>query len=307
MRYQIRDRALVPEKGTGRLEEGVTTVVTLTRAEALEEAEALGLPHRLVTRALGSGETRFESHESLDMMCLPLTAGLDSVDSAGPETLHLFLRRDLLCIVCDGRDLVAGVLRDVREDSVGASPGRILFLLFDRMFATDSDYLDRLEDEVMDLEDGVLQDRQGTNCVRDIITHRKRLLKLRRYYGKLLRSFSFLNLNENRLLDGGTLKLLKIAEENLRRLYDTVQELMEHVTQIREAYQAQVDIRLNNTMRLLTVITLIFSPLTLIAGWYGMNFDMPEFHTPWGYPVILTVSIVILIALLWYCKKRKWF
>ena len=60
-------------------------------------------------------------------------------------------------------------------------------------------------------------------------------------------------------------------------------------------------------MTILTVVTTIFMPLTLIAGWYGMNFRyMPELDAVWGYPVIIIISILIVIGSLLFFKKKKW-
>ncbi len=60
-------------------------------------------------------------------------------------------------------------------------------------------------------------------------------------------------------------------------------------------------------MTILTVITSIFLPLTLIAGWYGMNFRyMPELNWPWSYPIVFVVCIVIVVACLIFFKKKKW-
>ena len=66
-------------------------------------------------------------------------------------------------------------------------------------------------------------------------------------------------------------------------------------------------IKQNRIMTILTVVTTIFMPLTLIAGWYGMNFRyMPELDSVWGYPVIIAVSILIVIGSLLFFKKKKW-
>jgi magnesium transporter len=60
-------------------------------------------------------------------------------------------------------------------------------------------------------------------------------------------------------------------------------------------------------MTLLTVVTTIFMPLTLIVGWYGMNFRyMPELESPYGYPVVILVSLAIVISCLIFFKKKKW-
>lgn len=60
-------------------------------------------------------------------------------------------------------------------------------------------------------------------------------------------------------------------------------------------------------MTVLTVVTTIFMPLTLIVGWYGMNFRfMPELQWKWGYPVVITISVLIVSGSLWFFKKKKW-
>ena len=60
-------------------------------------------------------------------------------------------------------------------------------------------------------------------------------------------------------------------------------------------------------MTILTVVTTIFMPLTLITGWYGMNFTyMPELDSPYGYPIIIVVALMIAVASLLYFKRKKW-
>ena len=61
-------------------------------------------------------------------------------------------------------------------------------------------------------------------------------------------------------------------------------------------------------MTVLTIVTAIFLPLTLIAGWYGMNFPgMPLLHWRYGYPVVVAVSLLVVAGLILYFKKKKWF
>ena len=77
---------------------------------------------------------------------------------------------------------------------------------------------------------------------------------------------------------------------------------------MRDAYQAQIDIEQNNLMRIFTVITAVFLPLTLMVGWYGMNFKyMPELEWQYSYPVFIVVSVLVCIVLLIIFKKKKWF
>ena len=78
--------------------------------------------------------------------------------------------------------------------------------------------------------------------------------------------------------------------------------------QTREMQQAQIDLRQNDTMRILTVVSTIFFPLSLIAGWYGMNFThMPELSAPYAYFILIGVCILIVAVEIWYFKKKGWF
>ena len=95
--------------------------------------------------------------------------------------------------------------------------------------------------------------------------------------------------------------------ERVIRLQDTVSGQREYVSQLRDLIQSHLDVRQNRIMTVLTVITSIFLPLTLIAGWYGMNFRyMPELEWRFSYPAVIAVSILIVILCLFWFKKKKW-
>ena len=68
-----------------------------------------------------------------------------------------------------------------------------------------------------------------------------------------------------------------------------------------------MDIRLNTTMKVFTVVTTIFLPLTVIAGWYGMNFQMPEYEWKYGYLIVILASVACVVAGIAFFKKNKWF
>ena len=80
---------------------------------------------------------------------------------------------------------------------------------------------------------------------------------------------------------------------------------MDYISEIRSAYQAEVELSLNKTMKVLTVISVVVLPLTLIVGWYGMNFDMPEYNSPHGYPVMVGLSILSVTISILYFRKHN--
>ncbi|MEG0615297.1 MAG: CorA family divalent cation transporter, partial [Oscillospiraceae bacterium] len=91
------------------------------------------------------------------------------------------------------------------------------------------------------------------------------------------------------------------------RLFTSVNDLKEYTAHVRNSYQEQVNINLNLTMKLFTVISAIFLPLSLIVGWYGMNFTMPEFGWKFGYLGVILLSITIIGVTIALFKKNKWF
>lgn len=88
---------------------------------------------------------------------------------------------------------------------------------------------------------------------------------------------------------------------------ENIDSLSRAVVHLQDAYQSFLDLKLNNTMKRFTVITTIFFPLTLIVGWYGMNFDaMPEFKWKYGYLFVIAFSISVVALLSIIVKQKKW-
>lgn len=94
----------------------------------------------------------------------------------------------------------------------------------------------------------------------------------------------------------------------LDRLQNETQLLREYASQVSSEYQAQVDIAQNRIMKLLTIVTTIFMPLSLIVGWYGMNFAyMPELGWRYGYPAVIAVSVLVVGGcVVYFRRKRYW-
>ena len=92
-----------------------------------------------------------------------------------------------------------------------------------------------------------------------------------------------------------------------RFIYDFLEQIVSRDQIILERVDKELDIKQNRIMALLTMITSIFMPLTLIAGWYGMNFKyMPELEYKWAYPAVIAFSVAIVIVSLIFFKKKKW-
>lgn len=183
----------------------------------------------------------------------------------------------------------------------------LLRIFFNELLGNDMEYIDAYETSITNVEDHALQDSRK-DYLNKIIKFRKQLLHLKHYYNQLQVIFDGLLENENKYFDDETLRKLTILHDRIDHLQLSVSNLRDYVTQMREAYQSQIDIEQNHIMKIFTLITAIFLPLTLMVGWYGMNFRyMHELDSPYGYPVFIIVSVLVCVLLVFYFKKKRWF
>ncbi len=250
--------------------------------------------------------TRHMCHKTSDRMGYLLS--FQYVGKGGPkEGCHVIIYAEtqkvyLVCKNQELRTLIASMVPDI------PSGGAWLAGFFTALTETDVDFFEQLEEDITGIEDELLTNvRTGNEITRRIITVRRDLLKRKRYYEQLDMIVGELNSNTDDFFTQESLKGLNLADKRIDRLMAAVLHLQEYVTQIREAYQAQIDIEQNNIMRIFTVITAICLPLSLIAGWYGMNLMMPEYTWPYGYPLVVAVSVAIVIVCCIIFKRKKWF
>ncbi|MEI3515985.1 MAG: CorA family divalent cation transporter [Clostridia bacterium] len=155
---------------------------------------------------------------------------------------------------------------------------------------------DYLEENVSDLPH---------NFTSFIMQNKKELRALMVYYRSL--NYMVDELAESDIFDGIVERRLQSFDNKATKLYAETASLHEAAQQLRDVYQAKIDIRQNKVMSILTIVTTIFMPLTLIVGWYGMNVKMPEVGWPYSYPIIILASIAVTIIEILIFKKKKWF
>ncbi|MCI6675386.1 MAG: hypothetical protein MSG78_00420 [Clostridiales bacterium] len=167
----------------------------------------------------------------------------------------------------------------------------------------DSSILERFEREIMEMEDEISNDRIQ-NYQNHMMSVRKQLLILRGYYDQLREMGKAFEENENCFFAKKHLKYFGTISDRAERLTGKTIHLLDYAQQVRDAYKAQVDEEQNRNMQVLTIISTIFLPLTLITSWYGMNFKgMPELDH--GYPFIIALSISVVIICIIIFKKKK--
>ena len=185
----------------------------------------------------------------------------------------------------------------------GESKEKFIYNFMLEFISRDLELLGHYEKRIMDLEEGVMDGKiQGfQNAIMPI---RRELLTLRSYYDEIMDMGKQLEENENGFFAKKQVKYFGVISDRADRLMSKASQLLEYAQQVKEAYQAQIDARQNSNMQFLTVLSTIFFPLTLITGWFGMNFkDMPGLEN--GYPAVMALSIVIIVICILIFKKKK--
>ena len=247
----------------------------------------------------------FEDFESFDLIAFDWY-DVRSERTAASQML-LYLDREDLFAFCEdsaAEEAARAALLVPEEETLPNE--QVLYRFFVRLLKGDMAHLDQLEADISDGETEVLTGAHEAYLDR-IITWRQELLRLKRYYEQLDAIFDELAVNDNGLLAKQDVRRFSSLGNRMERYLNAVQSLRESVAQLREAYQSQLSIQQNDLMKIFTVVTAVFLPLTLLVGWYGMNFaNMPELHWKYGYPAVILVSVGIVAALLAYFKRKKW-
>ena len=182
---------------------------------------------------------------------------------------------------------------------------RFIYDFLEQIIHEDLSLLEAYERELDQIDKDVDDDKEtDLGRVNDI---KGELRDMRTHYSQLIDMAQEFEENENNFFKIDNIRFFKLFSNRVSRLYDIVNSLMDYTNQIRDTYESRIEVRQNHIMTLLTVVTTIFMPLTLIAGWYGMNFKyMPELNWVLGYPAVFAVSVIIVIGSLLFFKKKKW-
>ena len=167
-------------------------------------------------------------------------------------------------------------------------------------------FITKLEHSLEELEDMVLEKGSDIPFNHEISGYRRKVSLFSHYYLQLADVSSILYEDDNHIFKEKEKRSFSLFTERVNRLHDETLMLRDYCVQIREVYQSLIDERQNEIMKLLTIVTTIVLPLSLVAGWYGMNFtNMPELTWHYGYGFIILLSIVITILNILYFKKKK--
>lgn len=210
-------------------------------------------------------------------------------------------------VLCDDTETALTMIQRLNREKLRREEGigGFFYEFLELLISKDLHHLQELEDKIEELEDQVLAGELEEFNPR-MTALRKELTEWIRYDAQLDDMVCELLEDENGYFSENELRMFRMVEKRIGRLREEAQTLREYALQVRELFQAEIDIRQNRIMKILTIVTTIFLPLSLVAGWYGMNFvDMPELRWRYGYPAVIVASVLVVLICLWIMKKKK--
>jgi len=227
-----------------------------------------------------------------------------------PEQISLFL---LPGVVITFQEVAGDAFEPVRE-RIRRGAGRLrsrgadylAYALVDALVDRFFPLLEALGERIEELEEELI-DEPTPDSLDTIYELRRDLLMLRRTAWPKRELILSLHRGDSPLIGDETRIFLRDAYDHAIEVMEVIETYRELAASMLDVYLSSVSHRMNEVMKVLTIIATLFIPLTFLAGIYGMNFhNMPELAWPWGYPAALLLMAAIAVALLFYFRRKDW-
>jgi len=229
-----------------------------------------------------------------------------------PRELHVFVGADYLVTAHDAslRPLVdlfreCGQDEAARQRNMEAGPGWLLYRILDRMVDHLFLILDRVGARIRGIEEGLFT-QNIRSMVEEISLVRRDLIALRSIVKPQIGLVADLERGDYPVLRQDLKPYFGDVADGFHRAWDILEDYREVMDDLSETADSLTSYRINEVMRVLTVISVIMLPLTLLAGIYGMNVPLPLAHSPLSFILILGLMMLIAAGMLFYFRRRGW-
>lgn len=249
--------------------------------------------------------------------CLFVVARMvDTHGQAVIEQLSMFIGRDFVItfqeLAGDGWEPVRKRIREKIGRIRGAGPDYLAYALLDAAIDDYFPVLERVGERLDETEDTVVVS-PNRRVLDDLHAIKGELLMLRRSIWPHREMLASLTRESTPFIADATRIYLRDCYDHVIQITDLLETYRELAADLRDLYMSAVSNRINETMRVLTIIATIFIPCTFIASIYGMNFDsasspwnMPELRWRWGYPLALALMFATVVAMWIYFRRQGW-
>lgn len=305
---RTEEKKWISSEFKGTIEDKEQMLLVMSREEMRHYHKCFNWPERTLRACLSDKQIpQVEIHETFDFGILQRPI-LDT-NHYKTQFFSFYITSHYLVLILDTRDewiesFCQSLIGTTEEEIYDISS--LFFRLLDEVIEDDPYYLDTISEEIEHLETCVFNE-ENIEFSREMMNIRKKLSFFKKHYDPLVDIIEDLAENEKGICSSQGIRYFKILRSRVNRLRAQVDYLGEYTTHVREAYDAQVDIKQNRIMKYFTLIASIFLPLTLIVGWYGMNFTtMPELTWKYGYVYVIALSFFSSLLCLYCFKKKRW-
>lgn len=222
------------------------------------------------------------------------------------RALNIFLGEHFIITVTRQKLNEIRMVKPVLLEEQVHTPDRFMYHLIDLVVRNYFLVGDRVEARIEALDEAILVNAQKSH-MNEIISLRGEIMWLKKTLGPQKDLIGMLNKKELRLIDDRLQKYFSDVYEDAVKIFETFETFRELIGHLREAYQLSLASRANDIMRVFTAMTVIFMPLTIITGIYGMNFDhMPELAYRYSYFIVLGVMLLVATLMVIFFRKKDW-
>lgn len=264
--------------------------------------------HALVLEDIMNSQSRpkvefFEDYTFITMKMLELTGQAKAINS---EQLSLVIGDKFMLMFQerpgDGFDSIRERVRTAKGKVRAKDAYYLAYLLLDTVVDNYIHVSEELAAQIDAMEAQVLR-RPTEITLHRILRLRKELLDFKRSIDPLKEAINTMT----RELNSDIAKYYRDLYDHIIYESENLAVYREMLANLLDLYHSSINTRTNQVMKVLTIVTTIFVPLTFLVGIYGMNFDvMPELHWSYGYPALMALMLLIVVVMVFYFKKKKW-
>ncbi len=298
----------------GDIAEGTTRWINIDgqcTEEALKEISRVFNIHPLVSKNIRNFNQRTKIEEYRDFLNIVAKMIYYSGNELVVEHMNFILGKNYVISFGESTgDVFDNIRSRIRNDGTqirNFGADYLMYSLLDAMVDGYFNVLEVLNEKIDMLEEQVMTvtSQENLRAIREI---KKSLFIMNRCIWPLRDVASLLGKESTELIHASTEPYIRDIYDHIVQVIDTTDSSRELLSGLAEMHLSNTSYKLNEIMKILTIISTIFIPLTFIVGIYGMNFKyMPEIEYRWGYAITWAVMIVLAGIMVYFFKKKKWF
>lgn len=285
---------------------------SLTPADAQALADKYDL-HPVIVHEIvehDPGRPKMLDFDDVIFVSLKLLRFSGTDDSIEERQSKIILGKDFLITTNTG-DLpleeVRENIRNPRSRIRKMGPDYLLYSILDSIVDGYYAVSEELGDRVEDIQDRIINEN-AEDALERVQRLRRSLVRFRRAIWPFREAVNAMVKGESDLIGDYAYPYFREVYDHTIELMDTIDTSRDMLSEMIDIYQTNVSNQLNQVVKVLTIISVIFAPLTFIVGFYGMNFRyLPGFEHPWGYALVTAIMVFIGAAMIGIFRKRRWF